>query len=235
MIDVVKRIVKRTPIIRGIARAAMRQMASRRSANFNSADYWEQRYQQGRNSGPGSYSKLAEFKAATINRFIAENGVRSVIEFGCGDGSQLKLGAYPSYIGVDVSRSVLQSTRDIFRNDPSKTFIHSDDVAPDLCADLSMSLDVVYHLVEDAVFDRYMTQLFQAATRFVIIYSSNDDRRSDSVHVRHRKFTDWIERNRTDFRQTGFIENPYPENFSDPETSFADFYFFAREVEANQK
>jgi hypothetical protein len=74
-----------------------------------------------------------------------------------------------------------------------------------------------------------MTQLFNAATRFVIIYSSNEERRRESVHVRHRRFTDWVETNRQDFRQIGFLKNRYPEDSRDIDnSSFADFYFFAR-------
>lgn len=228
--DLVKRLVKRTPVVRDIARAALRQAAARKAAGFSSAAYWEERYRQGRNSGAGSYNKLAQFKADTINRFVADNRIQSVIEFGCGDGSQLKLASYPSYVGVDVSPTVLSATRELFAGDPSKSFIHSDDVGPEDQAELSMSLDVIYHLVEDAVFERYMAQLFGAATRFVIIYSSNEERPADSVHVRHRPFTDWVERHQPSFRQSGFLANPYPEDIRDPETSFADFYFFAREA-----
>jgi hypothetical protein len=232
--DRIKRIVKKTPVVRDLARAAMRQVAARKAAHFNSADYWESRYRDGRDSGAGSYNRLARFKADIINRFVAENEIRTVIEFGCGDGSQLKLATYPAYIGVDVSRTILDATRSVFSDDSTKMFIHSDEVGEPHQAELSLSLDVVYHLVEDPVFEGYMKQLFDAATRFVIVYSSNVDRSAESVHVRHRRFTDWIERNRSDFRQAGFVKNPYPEDIRDPDTSFADFYFFERLAEANQ-
>lgn len=42
-------------------------------------------------------------------------------------------------------------------------------------ADLSLSLDVIYHLVEDEVFETYINTLFKSARRYVIIYSSNSD------------------------------------------------------------
>lgn len=233
--DQIKRLVKKTPVLRDLARAAMRWSAARRAGNFNSADYWESRYRDGRNSGAGSYSRLAMFKADIINRFVAEHRVRSVIEFGCGDGAQLRLSQYPAYIGVDVSRTVIAATKADFAADSSKTFLHVDEVDADHCSDLSMSLDVIYHLVEDEVFDEYMHRLFDFARRFVIIYSSNDDRQSDSVHVRHRRFTDWIQANRPDFVQTGFVQNAFPESSADIDnTSFADFYFFAKGPEASQ-
>jgi hypothetical protein len=33
---------------------------------------------------------LAEFKARAVNDFVRENSVKSIVEYGCGDGNQLK-------------------------------------------------------------------------------------------------------------------------------------------------
>src|ERR1041385_8036217 len=68
-----------------------------------SAQYWEARYREGGNSGDGSYGRLASFKAQVLNDFVARNQIRSVVEFGCGDGNQLSLAQYPKYLGLDVS------------------------------------------------------------------------------------------------------------------------------------
>jgi hypothetical protein len=153
----------------------------------------------------------------------------SVIEFGSGDGAQLQLAVYPSYIGVDVSRTALDVTREMFANDPTRRFVHPDELGPEDVADLSLSLDVIYHLVEDEVFERYMEQLFDAGRRFVVVYSSNTDRKSDAVHVRHRKFTDWVEGHRPDFHLAKVFECPYPAQIQDIDnTSFADFFFFEK-------
>src|ERR1700754_3603743 len=77
----------------------------------SSAEYWEERYRYGGNSGAGSYNRLAAFKANVLNEFVAANDIRSVIEFGSGDGAQLELAKYPDYTGVDVSDTVLDVTR----------------------------------------------------------------------------------------------------------------------------
>ena len=55
-----------------------------------SDDYWEERYSKGKNSGAGSYNELARFKAEVLNGFVQKQNIRSVIEFGCGDGNQLQ-------------------------------------------------------------------------------------------------------------------------------------------------
>jgi hypothetical protein len=91
-----------------------------------------------------------------------------------------------------------------------------------------LSLDVVYHLVEDSVFDAYMRRLFESARRFVIVYSSNMDQDWPAEHVRHRQFTKWVEQHRPDWALQHTLKNAYPHDAADPEqTSFADFYVFA--------
>jgi hypothetical protein len=88
-----------------------------------SATYWEQNYARGGTSGPGSYGHLALGKAAFLNTFVREHDVRSVIEFGCGDGAQLSLADYPSYVGLEVSRSAIARCRHPFAGDAAKSFL----------------------------------------------------------------------------------------------------------------
>lgn len=202
----------------------------RRPTSFtSSANYWEQRYRQGGNSGAGSYNRLAEFKAEVLNKFVADHGVGSVIEFGSGDGAQLDLAQYPNYVGVDVSHTAVDATRRKFMGNPTVRFLHTSEVSKAGRAELALSLDVIYHLVEDSVFETYMAQLFDASNRFVIVYSSNEEKPWPAPHVRHREFTEWVERNRSEFKLVGKIPNAYPYSEQDPEnTSFADFFIFER-------
>ena len=89
------------------------------------------------------------------------------MEFGCGDGHQLALADYPCYIGLDVSAAAIRLCKDRFSDDRTKSFFLYDgecfvDRVGLFSADLGISLDVVYHLVEDAVFDAYMRHLFES-------------------------------------------------------------------------
>jgi len=162
-----------------------------------SASYWEQRYARGGSSGAGSYCAPAEVKAAFLNDFVYTRGVGSVIEFGCGDGNQLSLADYPRYIGLDISRSVIALCQRRFADDLTKSFFLYDgacftDHACLFTADLAVSLDVIYHLTEDPVFETYMTHLFAAGTKYVIVYATNGEMRGTAPHVRHRRFTSWV-------------------------------------------
>ena len=65
----------------------------------------------------------------------------------------------------------------------------SDNFTNNIMGDLSISLDPIYHLLEDNAFNLYMQHLFNSSKKYVIIYFSNNDKKWEK-HVRHRKFTD---------------------------------------------
>ena len=119
-----KALVAATPILgeaaRFIARVPLvkRFRGWRQRLEFSgSASYWEQRYGQGGTSGFGSYGRLAEFKAETLNGFVAKMSIQSVIEYGCGDGAQLALSDYPRYVGIDVAENSVSACRQRFADD----------------------------------------------------------------------------------------------------------------------
>lgn len=196
----------------------------------SSKSYWEDRYRQNRSSGPGSYGRLADFKAAVLNGFVLENNIKSVIEFGCGDGNQLTLANYPNYVGFDVSTKAIEINKEKFKNDSTKTFYYlSDKLKQEFKGELVLSLDVLFHLIEDNVFDTYMRRLFLTSSRYVIIYSSNYDE-FVAPHVKCRKFTNWIENYiPQEWKLIEKILNKYPYDKSDEiNTSFSDFYIYEK-------
>jgi SAM-dependent methyltransferase len=197
----------------------------------SSRQYWEARYAGEGTSGKGSYGKLAAFKAEVLNGLVAAEGVRRVVEFGCGDGAQLSLAEYPEYVGLDVSPTAVALCARRFAGDPTRSFFaydpeHFVDTLGLFRADLSLSLDVVYHLVEDAAFERYMRHLFASGERFVVVYSSNTERPALARHVRHRRFTDWVDAHAAGWTLREHIPNRYP--LSGRDGSFADFYVYER-------
>ena len=153
------------PFIGPILRKIKTKQASRRFQG--SKKYWIQRYESGKSSGAGSYNKLAEFKAELLNGFVREHKISSVIEYGCGDGNQLTSAGYPAYIGFDVSPKAITLCRNAFHADSSKSF-HLVDEYDGETAPLTISLDVIFHLVEDEIFEDYMRRLFDSSRRFVV-------------------------------------------------------------------
>ena len=227
--------LRKVPLL-GPTAAAINNRIQRelRIRNFpGSARYWEERYARGGTSGAGSYNRLAEYKASFLNQFVAEHAIADVIEFGCGDGSQLSLATYPKYIGLDVSRSAVDRCKTRFATDATKSFYLYDSLAfvdnhGLFRADLTLSLDVIYHLIEDQVFEAYMRHLFAAARRYVVIYSS-DFEAAHQLHERNRAFSDWLRANQPDWQLQTRLPNPYPYDPNDQDnTSLADFYVYTR-------
>jgi cyclopropane fatty-acyl-phospholipid synthase-like methyltransferase len=204
----------------------------RKSVGFvSSKEYWIRRYEDGGNSGAGSYGVLAHYKADVLNSFLEEHRVHSVIEFGCGDGNNLSSYRVQNYLGLDISSHVIRNNRKNFDDRLGHAFMIFDDSHNfPFTADVTLSFDVIFHLIEDDVFERYMEALFNSADKFVLIYSSNVDSTHEAQHVRHRNFSRWIGENRPDFRLIREIPNPYKSdlNGNDPEKSFADFFVYEK-------
>lgn len=152
----------------------------------DSASYWDKRYRLGGDSGEGSYGEFAGYKSRVLNQFVAQHTIKSVVEFGCGDGHQLSLATYPRYLGVDISSRAIDRCKSRFAGDLSKTFVVLSQYVGQR-AELALSLDVLFHLVEDEVYDDYLDRLFSSALRYVVVFSTSVPGGVTSLrHVRHR-------------------------------------------------
>ena len=192
-----------------------------------SSVYWESRYKDGGDSGVGSYGYLARYKANVINTFIDNKEIKTVVEFGCGDGNQLSHYNISQYIGIDVSKTVIGTCQKRFQGDPTKKFYtyseFKEHYMKAACVDLTLSVDVLYHLVEDAVFESYLHDLFYCSKRFVIIYSTNFDRTYKNPHQVDRHFTPYILERIKHFQLVETIVNPHK-----GDDTMSDFYIYRK-------
>lgn len=172
-----------------------RLLAALRRARYpGSLVYWERRYAAGGHSGAGSAGRLAAYKAEWLNRFVERENIGSVVEFGCGDGQQLLLARYPAYTGLDVAPSAIDRCRGLFAEDTAKQFAVYDPRRFDprtYPADLALSLEVIFHLTEDDLYQLYLQHLFACARRWVVIFSADeaDTTGGRFPHFRPRHFT----------------------------------------------
>jgi len=200
-----------------------------------SESYWEERYQTAGNSGAGSYDHLAEFKAEFLNNFVTRHAIKTVIEFGSGDGNQLTIANYPSYIGLDVSPTAVKMCYNRFKTDHTKSFyVYNSlafyDRARVFNADLTMSLDVLYHLVEKEIFENYLLHLFAAANKYVIIYASDYNQKEEPLyrHENRRAFTDFVSKNIPEWKLKEVVKNKYsPEEYKE-KGSASDFFIYEK-------
>ncbi len=189
-----------------------------------SLTYWERRYATGGHSGTGSIGRLAAYKAETVNHFVRDYNIQSVIEFGCGDGQQLRLADYPAYTGLDISETAVARCRALFAHNASKKFEVYKPENFNLAgfqADMALSMEVVFHLTEDETYRFYLRHLFASARRWVVVFSTNEADTTGGIfpHFRPRHFTPdvppgWVLRQH--------IPNPHRD------ISLSDFFFFEK-------
>lgn len=226
-----KKIIKRIHVLNKSAAFVNNLIGNARFPG--TAIYWENHYQTGGNSGSGSYNRLANFKAQIINDFIKEKGIATAMEFGCGDGSNLRLINYPKYIGLDIAPSAIKMCIQKFKNDTTKSFYVYNSLAFSdnhqlFNAEITLSLDVIYHLIEDELFDKYMNDLFNASQKYVIIYS-RDYSENQVYHQKSRNFSKWVNEYQKSFKMIKKVENPYKYNEKDPNnTSNALFMIYEK-------
>lgn len=196
---------------------------------FSRSDlYWIERYKKNGNSGAGSYGDLAVFKTNFFNTFIKKEKINSVIDFGCGDGNQMTSFQVAKCIGLDISAEIIEFCKNKFKNDTSKDFLVYDYKNFDnhnLVSDLAVSMDVIYHLVEDSIYNKYMNDLFSCARKFVVVYSTNHDNNPmlKMPHVRHRNFSKWINNNKKEWKFYKKVDNKFPS------ASKANFYIYKKD------
>lgn len=197
--------------------------------NFSVKDYWDSRYAGGGTSGGGSYGKLRDFKLEVLNRLITGTGTRTLVDLGCGDGSVAEGIQVEQYTGLDIAPEAVKMCRDRPGSD-SRKFFTLDEFNQDSYKqgfDMAISLDVIYHLVEEELFRAHISSLFSMASKAVLIYSSDMIAENPtSGHVSHRKFTEYVAAEYKDWRLAEIIKNRYPVSNKTTKGSFADFYLY---------
>jgi SAM-dependent methyltransferase len=181
-------------------------------------EIWNKRYSSGDNSGRGSYGEHFSFKTRTINQLIEKYNIKSVIDFGCGDGNQIKELNFNKYKGYDLSKVSVEMCKRMYAEDAKKSFeLYEFGKKPSEKAELTMSLDVVYHLIEDEYFEEYMSCLMGCTEKYILVYSTNYNSEEWSGHVKHREFETVLSK---DFQRIEFVKN----ELDCP----ADFYLYCK-------
>ena len=127
------------------------------------------RYIENSNSWKWSYWENAIFKANFINNFIKENNIKTVTEFWCGDWNNLELYKIENYEGLDVSEKAINICKEKFKEDKTKQFSILTDW--EYKAELTLSLDVTYHIFPKIEWKKYINKVINSATKFAIFYN----------------------------------------------------------------
>jgi ubiquinone/menaquinone biosynthesis C-methylase UbiE len=156
------------------------------------------------------------------------------VEFGCGDGAILSNLNVNAYIGLDISSTVIKQCIRKFKSDKTKSFFiyYSESFADNLHifeSDAAFSIDVIFHLVDFELFEKYLEDLFSSALKLVVIYGADLDYKTETEHELYRKFTLYIENKFPEWKLEKVIKNRYPHTDNkEQQGSLSDFFLYIR-------
>lgn len=134
------------------------------------SNYWDVRHSNGRTSGNGSIGCLRDFKWEKIEEHVGK--VNDVIDVGCGDLSFWDGRDCDNYVGIDCSEVVIQ--KNIVKR-PKWNFITSrsdNTMVSMLCkADVVFCFDMLFHIMEDDVYENTIENLTRFSKKHVFIYT----------------------------------------------------------------
>lgn len=198
---------------------------------FDSCEYWEKRYASKGNSGDGSYGELANFKATIINSIIQEYKIKSIVDYGVGDGNQYSKLQIDNikYYGIDTSETAIKLCKNMFSEKSDSFMMVKDFINLNASCDLSMSCDVLYHLIDEDIYYNYLKNLFQFSNKYILIYARNQTKKH-ADHVYFREFNEYFikQYNCTLIKK---ILNKYPQEIlglNNSTTSPSDFYLYTK-------
>ena len=209
---------------------------------FDMKSYWNRRYKSGAHSGAGSYGKLALYKKTFLNAYIRKHKatIQTVADYGCGDGNVTSLLSFDNgiqYYGIDVSPHIVEKCRRKFKAHANMSFVVSDvygmvnGTSQNISADLVLSMDVLFHLVEYSTWLNYIDVMFQMAKTHVIIFARNHNEKTHCDHVRFRAFTALITKRFPEWELCEHEPHPFPQLImgrDNSTTSPAEFFAYRR-------
>lgn len=175
---------------------------------FVITDYWEKRYRAGGFSGAGSRGDEAKDKVELVQRVVNSTQSKSLLDLGCGDGHIASGIIIDRYVGYDPSDSALALCRKAMpdRQFTSRVYPYTGELFG-----LIISMDVIFHLVDDEAYHAYLDLLFCGLAPRVLVYATDHDQRGNA-HVLHRHWTPDIPNGwdatelRTKFKKAWLIE-----------------------------
>lgn len=139
-------------------------------------------------SGTGSRGKLAQFKADFVNKFITENKIESIIDFGCGDLENARLLKVKKYLGIDIVEHAHPSS---VLSDTFETVVSRFDLFESTeKADLSLCMDVLYHILEDEreYLKNTLDKIIESTKKYFIIYAQDSYQSDEILNYRNHLF-----------------------------------------------
>lgn len=166
------------------------------------ADYWENGYQEGGNSGSGSIGWSRRIKWRTINKHV-DIKKSSVVDVGCGDLSFWKGKACRDYTGIEMSPTRYEKNimlRQDFNFINANAAVYQD--IPK--ADVVFCFDMLFHIMDDLDYLKILENLVKYSNKYIFVYTWHknplEPRTDDGEYQKYRNFDNYINA----FQENGF-------------------------------
>ncbi len=204
----------------------------RKQAGASDALSWNKPGGKGHKLEPQSMRELDRYKSRFLNQLILRTRCRVVVEFGCGDGAQLRLAQYPEYHGIDVSTDAIDRCKAAYAGDTSKQFYTIGEIDRLPLADLTLSQDIISHIGNDVDYWRYLKALFLGSRHFVVIYGNDVSSCRSDLQTRLPDFVGDVAKCFPNWRLCEFHRNPYyADKGPDQRHTLSNFFVFERRSE----
>ncbi|MDN3510700.1 MAG: class I SAM-dependent methyltransferase [Candidatus Jettenia sp.] len=137
--------------------------------NFNNRDFWDHRYLKNKElgSGIGSRGETKKYKRELLQQIVDQIKPESVLDIGCGDMEVSSVLPAKNYMGLDISKVVIEHNRIAYSN---RNFISGNFLEMDLSpADIVISFDVLIHLPSCSEYKAFVQKIVALAMRYGII------------------------------------------------------------------
>lgn len=161
--------------------------------------YWNDRYSKQRipftlrgTSGAGSIGEMREWKWRIIRQYLPI--VNHVIDFGCGDLSFWYNKPCSDYIGLDISKRILERNKKKFK----RKFIYwdQDSIIENLERPTVLCIDVLFHILDEKIFIKTLINICRCSTEFIFISTWKDNPMypevTDREHQYYRSLEEFI-------------------------------------------
>ena len=151
---------------------------------ISSFDYWKTRYKSGQDSG-NRLDKYVTYKSDYLNALIKDNDLKSVLDFGHGDGTVASRLEVDEYVGLDIAGAELQQrVSQLSWAAKSKQLITTrfDDYETDKLFDVVICMDVLYHILkhEEAYLRATLAKIVQMSKQYIVIDAQ--DSKDETMH-----------------------------------------------------
>lgn len=128
--------------------------------------FWDDYYENGGVSGPGSIGAYRDWKWGVITKMAGQ--INDVVDVGCGDLSFWEGKQCKNYTGIDISKVIIDKNMKLR---PSWNFIakSADELVEGLQAPVVLCLDMLFHIMDKVVYEKIFENLGHYSSGWIFI------------------------------------------------------------------